>query len=94
MARTQLEQRNVYMLITVRKIVCVEIITELFQTKEEAYRKMKSELCRRLEMDGDEDKMSLLEDGIELSNAILNENDAYIYQDFGDVFHHWKIIEI
>lgn len=83
-----------YILITVRNILKVEIITEVCDTKEEAYNKMKTALYNRLKMDGDEKYISMLEEGIELSNAILNENDAYIYQDFGKTFHHWKIVEV
>ena len=45
-------------------------------------------------MDGDEKNIDLLADGVEFSNAILNENDAYIYQNFGETYHHWKIIEV
>ena len=63
-------------------------------TKEEAYNKMKTALYNRLKMDGDEKNIDLLADGVEFSNAILNENDAYIYQNFGETYHHWKIIEV
>ena len=83
-----------YILITVRNILKVEIITEICDTKEEAYNKMKTALYNRLKMDGDEKNIDLLADGIEFSNAILNENDAYIYQNFGETYHHWKIIEV
>lgn len=87
-----------YILITVRKIFILEIITESCETKEEAVKKMKAALLARIKMDGSEKEaekeMELLEDGIEFSNAILKENEAYIYQDCGEVFHHWKIVEI
>lgn len=83
-----------YMLITTRNVIKTEIITEIFDTKEEAYNKMKTALYNRLKMDGDEKFITILEDGAELSNAILNENDAYIFQNFGDTSHHWKIVEI
>ena len=43
-----------YILITVRNILKVEIITEVCDTKEEAYNKMKTALYNRLKMDGDE----------------------------------------
>lgn len=66
-----------YMLITVKNILKLEIITEKFETKNEAYKKMKSELYTRLKIDNDENYMKLLENGMELSNAALNENDAY-----------------
>lgn len=53
---------------------------------------MKSELFNRLKMDNGEKWIGLLEEGVELSNAILNKDSAYIYQ--GQTYHHWKIIEI
>lgn len=83
-----------YMLITVRNIFHVEIITKIYGSKEDAVNQMKTELYNRLKIDGDEKKMEFLESGIELSNAVLHENDAYIYQDFGNTFHHWEIVEV
>ena len=83
-----------YILITVRNILKVEIITEVCDTKEEAYNKMKTALYNRLKMDGDEKNIDLLTDGVEFSNAVFNENDAYIYQNFGETYHYWKIIEV
>ena len=83
-----------YILITVRNILKVEIITEVCDTREEAYSKMKTALYNRLKMDGDENLIDLLANGLKFSNAILNENDAYIYQNFGETYHHWKIIEV
>lgn len=83
-----------YVLITVRNILKLEIKTEIFKTKEAAFNAMKTELYNRLKMDGAENYMNILEDGIELSNAKLNENDAYIYQDCAETYHHWKIIEV
>ena len=71
-----------FLLITVKKIVKVEILTEPFLTKEEAFNKMRNELIERLKKDGDEKYISLLDDG------------AYIYQDYGQIYHHWKIVEI
>lgn len=82
------------MLITVRNILKLEILTTICDTKEEAYSKMKTALCDRLKMDGDEKYISMLEDGVELSNAMLNKNEAYIHQDFGETSHHWKIVEL
>ena len=83
-----------YILITVRNIFKVEIITEVCDTKEEAYNKMKTALYNRLKMDGDENLIDLLANGLKFSNAVLNENDAYIYQNFGETYHHWKIVEV
>lgn len=83
-----------FLLITVKKIVKVEILTEPFLTKEEAFNKMRDELIERLKKDGDEKYISLLDDGVELSNAILCDDGAYIYQDYGQIYHHWKIVEI
>lgn len=83
-----------YILITVKNILKTEIITEVCNTKEEAYNKMKKALYERLKVDGDEKYITILEDGGELSNAILNKNDAYIFQNFGETSHHWKIIEV
>lgn len=83
-----------YILITVRNIFKVEIITEVCDTKEEAYNKMKTALYNRLKMDGDENLIDLLANGLEFSNTVLNENDAYIYQNFGETYHHWKIVEV
>ena len=68
-----------YILITVRNIFKVEIITEVCDTKEEAYNKMKTALYNRLKMDGGENLIDLLANGLEFSNTVLNENDAYIY---------------
>lgn len=82
-----------YVLITVRKILKVEIIAEIYETYEAAFNAMKTALYNRLKIDDDEKYMDMLEDGIELSNAILNKNDACIYQDFAQTYHHWKIIE-
>ena len=83
-----------YILITVRNILKVEIITEVCDTKEEAYNKMKTALYNRLKMDGDENLIDILANGLEFSNTVLNENDAYIYQNFGETYHHWKIVEV
>ena len=83
-----------YILITVRNILKIEITTEVCNTKEEAYNKMKTALYNRLKMDGDENLIDLLADGLEFSNTVLNENDAYIYQNFGETYHHWKIVEV
>ena len=83
-----------YMLITVRNILKIEITTEVCNTKEEAYNKMKTALYNRLKMDGAENLIDLLADGLEFSNTVLNENDAYIYQNFGETYHHWKIVEV
>ena len=83
-----------YMLITVRNILKIEITTEVCNTKEEAYNKMKTALYNRLKMDGDENLIDLLADGLEFSNTVLNETDAYIYQNFGETYHHWKIVEV
>ena len=83
-----------YILITVRNILKMEIITEICDTKEEAYNKMKTALYNRLKMDGDENLIDLLANGLKFSNTVLNENDAYIYQNFGETYHHWKIIEV
>lgn len=83
-----------YMLITVRKVLKEEIITEKFSTRQEAYDKMKSELLDRLKIDGDDKCMVMLENGFELSNVFLKENEARIIQDYGESSHHWKIVEI
>ncbi len=85
-----------YILITVRNILKVEILTEIFQTKNDAYKAMKTALYNRVKMDEKnvDQYMEMLEDGIEFSNMILKENSAYIYQDFGKTYHYWKIIEV
>lgn len=83
-----------HVLITVKNILKMEILTEICDTKEEAYGKMKDALLKRLKMDGDEDFMPLLKNGVEFSNVVLHETDAYIFQDTGKTSHHWKIIEV
>lgn len=57
---------------------------------------MKTALYNRIKMDENntDQYMEMLEDGIEFSNMILKENSAYIYQDFGETYHYWKIIEV
>ena len=55
---------------------------------------MKDALRKRLEIDGDEGRMPALEKGVEFSNAALHESDAYIFQGFDEISHHWKIIEV
>ena len=82
------------MLITVRKVLKEEIITEKFSTRQEAYDKMKSELLDRMKIDGDDKFMVMLENGFELSNVFLKENEARIIQDYGESSHHWKIVKI
>lgn len=85
-----------YVLITARNILKMEILTEIFQTQQEAYNTMKTALYNRIKMDENnaDQYMEMLADGIEFSNMILKENNAYIYQDFGETYHHWKIIEV
>lgn len=83
-----------HVLITVKNVFKIEILTEICDTREEAYGKMKEALRKRLIMDGADDIMPALEEGIEFSNAVLHESDAYIFQGFDTISHHWKIIEV
>lgn len=80
-----------YILISVNNIISVNINTEIFKTKEDAFNKMKFELSQKL---NNKEHMQLLENGIELSNAILNENNAYLYTNLGKSYWHWKIVKV
>lgn len=85
------------LLITVSNICSIQIKTKQFSTKEEALSEMYDQLERRLAMDNTQNikaEMELLKNGVELSNAAIHEDSAYIYQNCAETWHHWKIAEI
>lgn len=82
-----------YMLITVRDWHRVNITTEICETKELAYARMKSALAKALE-DKDNTYINLLESGVELSNGGLCEDSAWAVMEYGDDKYNWKIVEV
>ena len=71
-----------YMLITVSNLFSVHIATETFEKKEDAFKKMKSELAKKVD---NEETMAMLSDGIEFTDATLEENSAHVYTDYGKI---------
>ena len=80
-----------YMLITVSNLFSVHIATEAFEKKEDAFKKMKSELAKKV---GNKDVMKMLSRGIKASDAALEENNAHVYTGHGRIYNYWKIVEV
>ena len=78
-----------YMLISVYER---EISTELFNTQEEAYDAMKTELLKAMD---DDEVTQLIESGEnELSDCGLYADSAWANADDGDMNCDWKIVAI
>lgn len=85
-----------YLLIKVSQVGLfhTRISTSICHTPEEAYQTMKQDFCKELDIEGADNYITRMEEGIQFSNMTLTNKTANLYLDCGNTSCHWKIIEI
>lgn len=70
--------------------------TEIYDTYEEAYYIMQTEVIKKLKLDDNEWQRYIagVLDHIEYTNVYLGTWSARIHTDFGECSNYWKIIEV